>query len=146
VAAPQTPAPSHARADVNVEPLQLAAAHEVPMTYLRHAPAPLQVPSLPHVVAAAIGHCDATSGGWPVGIGEQVPTLPASVHDMQVPLHTLLQQTLSMQKPDAQSEFSPDEHAPPTGIFPQLIVTHVFPDVQSAAVVVHEVLHAVVAH
>jgi len=146
VAAAQTPAPSHARDDVNVEPVQLAAAHDVPMAYLRHAPAPLQVPSLPQVVAAAIGHCAATSGGSPVAIGEHVPTLPESEHDMQVPVHALLQQTLLTQKLDAQSEFSPDEHVPPTGIFPQLIVTQVFPFVQSAAVVVHVVLHAVVAH
>ena len=65
---------------------------------------------------------------------------------MQVPVHALLQQTLLTQKLDAQSEFSPDEHVPPIGILPQLIVTQVFPVVQSAAVVVHVVLHAVVAH
>lgn len=146
VAAAQTPAPSQAREDVSVETVQLAAAHCVPMAYLRHAPAPLQVPSFPHVVDAAIGHCDATSGGSPVAIGEQVPMLPVSEHDMQVPVHALLQQTLLTQKPDAQSEFSPDEHVPPIGILPQLMVTQVFPDVQSAAVVLHVVLHAVVAH
>jgi hypothetical protein len=146
VAAPQTPAPSHARDDVNVDPVQLAAAHDVPMTYFRQAPAPLQVPSLPQVVAAAIGHCVATSGGCPVAIGEHVPTLPAIEQDMQVPVHALLQQTLLTQKPDAQSELSPDEHVPPTGIFPQLMVTQVFPVVQSAALVVHAVLHADVPH
>jgi hypothetical protein len=146
VAAAQTPAPSHARDDVTVDPVQLAAAQDVPMTYLRHAPAPLHVPSLPHVVAAAIGHCVATRGGWPVAIGEHVPTLPASEHDMQVPVHALLQQTLLTQNPDAQSVFRPDEHVPPIGIFPQLMVTQVFPVVQSAAVVVHVVLHAAVPH
>jgi hypothetical protein len=146
VAAAQTPAPSHPRDDVNVDPLQLAAAHDVPMTYLRHAPAPLHVPSLPHVEAAVSGHCVATSGGWPVAIGEHVPTLPVTEHDMQVPVQALLQQTLFTQNPDAQSVFSPDEHVPPIGIFPQLMVTQVFPVVQSAAVVVHVVLHAAVPH
>jgi hypothetical protein len=146
VAAAQTPAPSQARDDVNVDPLQLAAAQDVPMTYLRHAPAPLHVPSLPHVEAAVIGHWVATNGGWPVAIGEHVPTLPVTEHDMQVPVQALLQQTLLTQNPDAQSVFNPDEHVPPIGIFPQLIVTHVFPVVQSAAVVVHVVLHAAVPH
>jgi hypothetical protein len=146
VAAAHTPAPSQSRADVNVEPVQLAATHWVPTGYLRHAPAPLQLPSFPHVVAAAIGHCDATSGGSPAAIGEHVPTLPVSEHDMQVPVHALLQHTLFTQKPDAQSLFSPDEHVPPIGILPQLMAVQVFPDVQSAAVVVHDVLHAAVPH
>jgi hypothetical protein len=146
VAAAHTPAPSHNRADVNVETVQLPATHCVPTAYLRHAPAPLQVPSFPQVVAAAIGHCDATSGASPAAIGEHVPTLPVSEHDMQVPVHALLQHTLLTQKPDAQSLFSPDEHVPPIGILPQLIATQVFPDVQSAAVVAHDVLHAAVPH
>ena len=47
VAAWQTPAPSHVRAEVSVEPLQLTAAHCVPAAYLRQAPAPLQEPSVP---------------------------------------------------------------------------------------------------
>ena len=125
--------------------MQLAAAHDVPLAYLRHAPAPLQVPSLPHVVAAAIGHCDATSGGSPGAIGEHVPTLPASEHDMQVPVQALLQQTLLTQKLDAQSEFTPDGQVPPIGILPQLMVTQVLPVVQSAAVVVHDGLAGAVA-
>jgi hypothetical protein len=147
VAALQTPAPLHTRAEAAVVPLvQVAAAHCVPLTCFRHAPAPSHVPSLPHVDAAAAAHCDATSGGAPASIGEHVPTLPASEHDMHVPVHALLQQTLLTQNPDAQSEFSPDEHVPPTGIFPQLMVTQVLPVVQSAAEVVHDVLQAPVPH
>src|SRR5437763_146924 len=122
VAAAQTPAPSHRRADVNVETLQLAATHCVPMAYFRQAPAPSQVPSLPQVVAAAIGHCDATSGAEPAAIGEHVPTLPEIEHDMHVPVQALLQQTLFTQNPDAQSVFNPEEQVPPTGILPQLMV------------------------
>jgi hypothetical protein len=104
------------------------------------------VPSLPHVEAAATGHCDATSGGSPAAIGVQVPTLPASEHDMHVPVQAVLQQTLFTQWPDAQSESSPDEQVPPIGILPQLMLTQVLPVVQSLAVVVHDVLQAVVAH
>jgi hypothetical protein len=147
VAGLQTPAPLHTRADAAVvELVQVAPAHGVPLTCFRHAPAPSQVPSLPQVVADAAGHCDATSGGEPASIGEQVPTLPASEHDMHVPVHALLQQTLLTQNPDAQSELSPEEHVPPIGIFPQLMATQVLPVVQSAAVVEQVVLHAPVPH
>ena len=146
VAAAQTPAPSHNRADVAVAAVQVGAAHCVPLTCFRHAPAPLQVPSLPHVDAAAAGHCAAISGGSPGAIGEQVPRLPTSVHDMHVPVQALLQQMLLTQKFDAQSEFIPDAQTPPIGIFPQLMLTHVLPEVQSAAVVVHAILQAAVPH
>jgi len=146
VAAAQTPAPLQVRADVSVEPVQVAAAHCVPLTYFRQAPAPSQVPSLPHVDADATRHCAAARGGSPAAIGEQVPTLPASEHDMQVPVQAALQQTLFTQWPEAQSVSSPDEQVPPTGILPQLMATQVLPVVQSLAVVVHEVLQAVVAH
>ena len=87
----------HTRARRGRRPVQLAAPHYVPLGYLRHPPAPLQVPSLPQVEGAAIGHCAATSGGSPAGIGEHVPTLPESAQDMQVPVHALLQQTLLTQ-------------------------------------------------
>jgi len=146
-AAPQIPAPSQTRAETAVVVLEhIAAAHCVPLTCLRHAPAPLHVPSLPQVDAAPAGHCDATSGGAPGAIGEQVPTLPASEHDMQVPVQALLQQMLLTQKFDAQSEFTPDGHDPPIGILPQLMLTQVLPDVQSAAAVVQDILQAPVPH
>ena len=147
VAAAQAPAPSHVRPDrAVVEFMHMDGAHCVPLMCLRHAPAPLQVPSLPQVDAAAATHCDATSGAVPAGIGEHVPTLPASEHDRHVPVQALLQQTLFTQKFDAQSEFMPDGQAPPIGILPQLMATQVLPEMQSAAVVVHVVLHAAVPH
>ena len=61
---------------------------------------------------------------------------------MQVPVQAELQQTLLTQNPDAQSVPMPDGHEPPTGILPQLMLTHVLPVVQSAAVVVQVVLQA----
>jgi len=146
-AAPQTPAPSQTRAETAVVELeQIAAAHCVPLTCFRHPPAPLQVPSLPHVEAAAARHWDATSGGAPGAIGEHVPMLPASEHDMQVPVQALLQQMLLTQKFDAQSAFTPDGQEPPIGILPQLMFTQVLPDVQSAAAVVQDILQALVPH
>jgi hypothetical protein len=146
-AARQTPAPSQVRAaSAVVEFMHAAAPHTVVVPYFRHAPAPLQVPSLPHVEAAAIAHCDATSGGSPAAIGEQVPTLPAIEHDMHVPVQAMLQQTLLTQNPEAQSPFNPDEQVPPIGILPQLMAVQVLPVVQSVALVVHVVLHAAVAH
>ena len=146
VGAAHAPAPSHRRAGVNVEPLQVAAAHTVLLTYLRQAPAPLQVPSLPQVDAAAIGHCDATRGAAPAAIGEHVPTLPASEHDTHVPVQAMLQQMLFTQFPDWQSVPTPDGHEPPIGILPQLMATQVLPVVQSAAEVVQVILQAPVPH
>ena len=43
--------PLHARAEVNVEPVQLGATHCVPAPYNLHPPPPLQVPSVPQVAA-----------------------------------------------------------------------------------------------
>jgi hypothetical protein len=144
VAAPQTPAPLQVRADkATVELEHIGAAHWVPLTCLRHAPAPSQLPSLPHVDAAAAGHCEATSGGAPGPIGEHVPTLPVSEHDMQVPVQALLQQTLLTQNPESQSELTPLGQAPPMGILPQLLLTHVLPLVHWD-VAVQVVRHAVV--
>jgi hypothetical protein len=142
VAAAQAPAPSHRRADVKVEPVQLPAAHCVPLMYLRQAPAPSHVPSLPQVDAAAIGHCDAVTGGLPAAIGVHVPRLVAIEQDMQVPAQALLQQMLLTQNPVAQSPPIPDGHGPPGGILPQLMFTQVLPDTQSAAELVHVILHA----
>jgi hypothetical protein len=50
------PAPLHVRAGVNVEAEQVGATHCVPVMYSRHAPAPLQVPSLPQLAAPASVH------------------------------------------------------------------------------------------
>ena len=141
VAAAHTPAPLHTRADVAVDPVQERATHSVPLTCLRHAPAPSHVPSLPQVDAAAAGHCEATRGGSPTSIGLHVPTLPVSEHDWQVPVQAVLQQMLFTQCPDWQSVSNPDGHDPPIGILPQLMATQVLPVVQSV-VAVHVVLHA----
>jgi hypothetical protein len=56
VAAWQVPAPLQARADVSVDPVQLAATHVVPPAYSRQPPAPSQVPSVPQPAAPASVH------------------------------------------------------------------------------------------
>ena len=134
VAAAQAPAPSHSCGGLYVDPVHDAATHCVPVTCLRHAPAPLHVPSLPQVDAAAAGHWPATTGGSPAETGEHVPLL----HAMHVPVHAVLQHTPCTQKPDAQSAPTPDGHRPPMGILPQLMATHVLP-VTHSLVIVHVV-------
>jgi hypothetical protein len=55
-------------------------------------PAPLHMPSLPQVLAAAATHWLAgTSGGIPAGIGVHVPSVPASAQDWQAAEHPVLQ-------------------------------------------------------
>jgi len=77
-------------AGVSVEPVQVAAAHWVPAAYLRQAPLPLQEPSVPHVDGSWRGHW--LSGSWPAGTAAQVPSDPASPHDVQVPVQAVEQQ------------------------------------------------------
>ena len=62
---------------------------------------PPQVPPPVHSLA----------GSWPSGTAVQVPTLPATSHDSQVPVHAVLQQTPSTHSPELQSAFS--SHVPP---------------------------------
>lgn len=96
----QLPAPSHVRAGVSVDPVQLPAAQTEPAAQLWHAPLPSHVPSNPHSVWATAGHCVVTMGAVPLGTFEQVPTFPVSVHVMHVPVHAVLQQTPCTQFPD----------------------------------------------
>jgi hypothetical protein len=52
----QVPFASQREASVIVEPVHDAWAHIVPWAYLRHAPAPSQTPSRPHVATPSSGH------------------------------------------------------------------------------------------
>jgi hypothetical protein len=44
-------------------------------------------------VAPVSVHCVAGVGGDAAAMGEQVPLVPLIAHDMQVPVHALVQQT-----------------------------------------------------
>jgi hypothetical protein len=103
----------------------------VPLTYRRQAPLPSQVPSLPQVAAPASVHW--FSGSCPAGTVEQVPPVPVSEHDMQVPVHAVLQQTPCAQNPLLHSP--PAVHAAPSGFSPQLDAVQTLPLVQSALAV-----------
>jgi hypothetical protein len=59
-------------------------------------------------------HWVAGVGAVAAGIGEQVPRLPLTAHDMQVPAQALVQQTPCWQKPLAHS--APVVQAVPGGL------------------------------
>ena len=88
----QTPAPSHVRCGVNVDPTQVPAAHCVPAAQNRQAPAPLHMPSNPQVFIVVATHWVAGVGAVPFGTGVQVPCVPVSAQDRHVPVQALLQQ------------------------------------------------------
>jgi hypothetical protein len=115
----QSPAPSQVLAWVSVDPAQAAARQMVPATCCRQAPAPLQVPSLPHDDAGAAGHWVATAGGLPAAIGEQVPTVPVRLQDRQVPEQPTLQQTPCSQWVEVHSE--PEVQVAPFGFLSQIV-------------------------
>jgi len=106
---------------------------------LRHAPLPLQVPSLPHVVLPASVHWVPGVGAWPAGTLVHDPTLPVTAHERQVPVHAVAQQIPCAQKPELHS--GAVVQVAPLGFLPQLIVMQVFGARQSA-VVAHVVRHA----
>jgi hypothetical protein len=97
---------------------------------LRHAPAPSQVPSVPHVIAPWSAHCPI--GSAPSGTSMHRPSLPAIAHDLQVPEHAAVQQTPCAQIADAHS--LPPVQVAPGGFGPQLPLTHAAPATQSALV------------
>jgi hypothetical protein len=88
----QRPEPSQVPAEVSVEPVQEGAWHWVPATYCRQAPAPLHLPSSPQLEAAAIGHWLAVTGAWLMGMGVQVPSVPARLQATQAASQPVLQQ------------------------------------------------------
>jgi len=68
---------------------------------MRQPPAPSQAPSVPQPEAPLSVHW--LSGSWPTGTSVQVPPLPVSAQDRQVPVQLELQQTPCWQRPDAHS-------------------------------------------
>jgi hypothetical protein len=72
---------------------------------------PSQVPSSPQVETALFGQTSGERGTSPVATKEQVPGAETVLHDLQVSVQALLQQTPSTQKPLAHS--APHAHAAP---------------------------------
>ncbi len=138
----QTPAPLQVRFGVRVDPLQPPVEQTVPSAQYRQAPIPLQDPSVPQVLAAVAGHWVAVTGGCPFAMLVQVPRLPATAHDRQVPVQASSQQRPCAQKFEAHSA-APVQTAP-CGFLPQLPALHTFGATQSAAAL-HVVRQAPVA-
>jgi hypothetical protein len=128
--AAQVPLPLHALASVSVEPaLHAAAAHWVPVAYIWQAPEPLHEPFVPQLAAPASMQ-RAVGSGMPAGTAEQVPSLPATPHDWQSPVHAPAQQKPCAQIPELQSV--PRVQVRPFGRLPQLVPLQTFGATQSA--------------
>jgi hypothetical protein len=63
----------------------------------------------------------------------QVPALPDSAHERQVPVHAIEQHTPCAQIPELHSVPSP--HVAPSGFFPQLPITQMLGGTQSMSIV-----------
>jgi hypothetical protein len=82
---------------------------------------PSQVPSNPQVEAGLFGQVSAELGGTPAATNEQTPGAAGVLHDLQLSVQAVLQQTPSTQNPVAQSAAQPQAApfalcAPPSGL------------------------------
>jgi hypothetical protein len=103
---------------------QVAAAQEVPLAYFWQAPA-WHLPLVPQLAAPMSLHIPDGST-FPVATLVHVPSVPASAHDWQAPLHAL-----SQQKPCAQNpllHWLPVEHEAPLLARPHELIWHRFGD------------------
>jgi len=103
------------RAGEYVDPVHVCATQTVPAAYRRQAPLPSQVPSVPQLAAPLSMHW--FSGSAPTGTKVQVPEVPVSAHDRQVPVQLELQQTPCWQRPEAHS-------TPPAQVMPSGFLVH----------------------
>ena len=92
---------------------------------------PSQVPSVPQLGAPWSVHW--FSGSCPAGTVEQVPPVPVSAHDRQVPVQAVRQQTPCAQNPLLHSGPAPQDA--PRGLRPQLEAVQTLPVVHSDDVV-----------
>jgi hypothetical protein len=86
---------------------------------------------VPQVDVAVVAHWLATAGGAPSPTLLQVPLLPVSAHDLQVPVQLLAQQTPCWQNPELHS-FAVVQ-ASPSGCFVQTPPLQMFGETQSAS-------------
>ena len=114
----QLPLPSQLADPIAVPPVQLASRQGVPAGQRRQAPMPLQVPSLPQVLIAVIGHMPLGSA-VPAATLVQVPTDPLTVQLRQVPVQASLQHTPSTQVFDRHS--GPELQLCPSGLRPHML-------------------------
>jgi hypothetical protein len=128
--AAQVPLVSQRGAGCSAPALQESVPHVVLAAYLRQAPMPLHWPSRPQVVAPSSAHWP--RGSIPSGTFRHVPSLPATAHDLHVPVQVAEQQRPCAQIAELHSASAP--HAAPSGFLPQLLLTQVLGATQSASV------------
>jgi hypothetical protein len=75
---------------------------------------PSQVPSRPQVETALFGQTSAVRGGSPAATKLQVPGAEVVLHDLQLSVHAVLQQSPSTQNPVVQSALH--AHAAPLAL------------------------------
>jgi hypothetical protein len=141
IPAAHVPVASHRPATVWAPAMHESMPQTVPTAYLRHAPAPSHAPSRPQVEAPASLHCP--PGSCPSGTFLQVPSLPLIAHDLQVPVHAVMQQRPCAQIFELHSASAPQ--IAPIGFGPQLPLWQLLGATQSASVmhVVRQVLPSV---
>jgi hypothetical protein len=121
---------SQVEVGVYTPPAQVSAAHSVPIGYRWQPPAPSQVPSVLQDEACLSRHTPCGSLA-PSGTEAQVPSDVDSAQLRQLPVQAVAQQTPSAQKPLMHSPAA--EHGCPSGFWPQLPFTQLWPTVQSAS-------------
>jgi hypothetical protein len=117
----QLPLPLQVAAGVATPAAHEASRQGVPEGWLRQAPAPLQVPSVPQLVAGVTMHMPLGSA-TPEGTLVQVPTEPPTVQLRQPPAQASLQQTPSAQMPETHS--GPALQEVPLPFLPQMLLWH----------------------
>src|SRR5262245_51964858 len=125
----QVPMPSHVPAVFSRSPLQDGATQMVSPAYRAQPPTPSQAPVCPQL-AGPWSRQIRRGSSLPASTGQQVPTRPVWLQLTQAPRQPMLQQTPSVQNPDAQSPSL--EQTAPRGLGPQLPLTQVTPSTQSA--------------
>jgi hypothetical protein len=101
------PSPSQTLTPMTAASEHIPGLQIVPATCWRQAPLPSQVPSSPQLEASPAGQMAGERGAPPVGTGAQIPGDPCTLHDRQVPVQAVLQQTPSTQNPLWQSPSQP---------------------------------------
>jgi hypothetical protein len=120
----QAPSPSQVPAVLSRSPLHNGATQTVSAAYLEHPPIPSQTPDCPQVDAGLRAQM-AWGSAAPSVVGEQVPIRPDCTQLTQGPVQAMLQQTPSVQKPEAHCE--PALQMAPGDFGPQLPFTHFEP-------------------
>ena len=138
----QAPPPVQWETGVNVEPEHAATLQLVPAPCCSHAPAPLQLPVLPHGGCAAQRAWGSTS---PAGTFEHVPALPTTLQAWHDPQEELPQQTPSTQKSPVRQSIVAAQGWPRRFLSPHRLVfgSQMFGGRQSPSLV-HAALQAVI--